>query len=84
MHYFSNVHVYSVHTHRIQESITLMVDPDKLLKLFVNVCICEEPVNFVQSGVFLDFPFQFCSNIFLVDELFQRRRHHGFPLQRPG
>ena len=33
----------------------------------------------VQSGVFLDFPFQFCSNIFLANELFQRRRHNVVP-----
>ena len=77
--HFGNVHVCSVHTRRIQESIKLMIDPDKLFELFVNVCICQELVNFVQSSVFLYFPFQFCSNIFLVDELFQRRRHHGVP-----
>ena len=77
--HFGNVHVYSVLTRQIQESIKLMIDLDNLFELFVNVCICQELVNFVQSGAFLDFPFQFCSNIFLVDEQFQRKLHHGVP-----
>ena len=40
--HLGNVHIYSVHTRQIQVPIKLMINPDKLFELFVNVCICQD------------------------------------------